>query len=34
MDDHLRSMEGKLHHIDKIEAKVVALEESTGDLGV
>jgi hypothetical protein len=27
-------MEGKLHHIDKIEAKVVALEESTGDLGV
>jgi hypothetical protein len=33
MDDHLWSMEGKLHHVEMIEAKVTALEESTGDLG-
>jgi hypothetical protein len=33
MDDRLRSMEGKLHHVDMIEAKVTTLEESIDDLG-
>jgi flagellin-like hook-associated protein FlgL len=33
MDNRLRSMEGKLHHVKMIEAKVTALDKSTGDLG-
>jgi hypothetical protein len=33
MDERLRSMENKLHIIDVMQAKVSALEESTGDLG-
>jgi hypothetical protein len=33
MDERLRSMENKLHIVDVMQAKVSALEESTGDLG-
>jgi hypothetical protein len=33
MDDYLRSMEGWFHTVDTIQAKVTALEESTGELG-
>jgi hypothetical protein len=33
MDARLQSMEGRLHVIDSIKAKVTALEESTGELG-
>jgi hypothetical protein len=32
MDEHLRSMENKLHLVDTMQAKVSTLEESTGDL--
>jgi hypothetical protein len=31
MDDRLRSMEGRFHTIDTIQAKVTTLEGSTGD---
>jgi hypothetical protein len=33
MDDYLRSMEGRFHTVDTIQAKVTTLEESTGVLG-
>jgi hypothetical protein len=33
MDVCLQSMEGRLHAVDSIKAKVTALEESTGELG-
>jgi hypothetical protein len=33
MDERLRSMEAMLHNVDMIQAKVFALEESTGELG-
>jgi hypothetical protein len=33
MDARLQSMEGRLHVVDLIKAKVTALEESTGELG-
>jgi hypothetical protein len=33
MDVRLQSMEGHLHAVDSITAKVTALEESTGELG-
>jgi hypothetical protein len=33
MDARLQSMEGRLHTVDSIKAKVTALEESTGELG-
>jgi hypothetical protein len=33
MDARLQSMEGRLHVVDSIKAKVTTLEESTGELG-
>jgi RecA/RadA recombinase len=33
MDARLQSMEGRLHVVDLIKAKVTALEESTDELG-
>jgi hypothetical protein len=33
MDERLQSMESKVHNVDTIQAKVSALEESTGELG-
>jgi hypothetical protein len=33
MDARLQSMEGRLHAVDSIKAKVTALEESIGELG-
>jgi hypothetical protein len=32
MDARLQSMEGRLHTVDSIKAKVTALKESTGEL--
>jgi RecA/RadA recombinase len=33
MDARLQSMEGRLHVVDSIKEKVIALKESTGELG-